>query len=98
MANNIEMRTAELLEALKVEDLTHDEINDLVATLLVARDRKSEAEDMVQNFADTFESIQYNKFEIRNKVTGETFDPAEWGLFDTKTGYFYPEPFTDFLG
>ena len=76
---------------LNTDDMTYDEVNDLVQELRAIRTRKAELHGRV----NTLQSMAFNMREEQmawvNKHTGEVFNPDDWVLYDETTRTFYTE-------
>ena len=73
------------------DDMTYEEVNELVQQLRAVRARKEDAKRILENFQAMIDNIREKGFDFCCKDTGEVLDPKYWVLYDSREFCTYPD-------
>ena len=75
---------------LNTDDMTFDEVNELIQTLRRVRERKSQLQSRVNNLYAMCTNMKSDGMSFVSRYTGEVFNPDDWALYDEEARVFYP--------
>ena len=73
------------------DEMTYDEVNELVQELHKVRARKETLRDCIKGFRTTINGMKNRGMAFVNKYTGEVLVHEDWELYDETTQTIYPE-------
>lgn len=75
---------------LNTDDMTFDEVNDLIQTLRRVRERKSQLQSRVNSLYAMCANMKSDGMSFVSRYTGEVLNPDDWALYDNEARAFYP--------
>lgn len=75
---------------LNTDDMTFDEVNDLIQTLRRVRERKSQLQSRVHSLHEMCTNMKFDGMSFVSRYTGEVLNPDDWALYDDEARAFYP--------
>ena len=75
---------------LNTDDMTFDEVNDLIQTLRRVRERKSQLQSRVNSLYAMCTNMKSDGMSFVSRYTGEVLNPDDWALYDNEARAFYP--------
>ncbi len=75
---------------LNTDDMTFDEVNDLIQTLRRVRERKSQLQSRVNSLYAMCANLTSDGMSFVSRYTGEVLNPDDWALYDNEARAFYP--------
>ena len=75
---------------LNTDDMTFDEVNELVQTLRRIRERKSQLQSRVNSLYAMCTNMKSDGMSFVSRYTGEVLNPDDWALYDNEARAFYP--------
>jgi len=73
------------------DEMTYDEVDELVQELRKVRVRKEILRDCIEGFRATVDGMKNRGMALVNKYTGEVLVHEDWELYDETTQTTYPE-------
>lgn len=73
------------------DEMTYDEVNELVQELRKVRTRKEILRDCIEGFRANVDGMRNRGMALVNKYTGEVLVHSDWELYDETTQTIYPE-------
>lgn len=64
------------------DDLSFEELDDIIKRLRKARERKGEARARYQNLCEMIQHARDDHFTFCSRHTGEVFNPKDWVVYD----------------